>query len=595
MPLRTTLALLLLIAAPLALLGWVGMIAVRDQRVAAERQVRALAESRLRELASSIDSHMSDLQREIQSKLIDAKELPQDLIELERTNPFVRASFWVSPRGQLLYPGEPIESDSAKQALHNDLLQLSRQRPVGVGNNRIDVDLVELAPVETPVPSKNAKVPSKIQQQISPPVQQASPPTQRAEQSTQRASSFGQLPSPTQQVSQVFALPSMQNYIWVGDRQAWQEWYIEQGLQLVCWDIKGTGFATGVLLERSRWLSEIINMLPDGESGLEDWQRGCTLLKDANGTILYQWGVEASTTKASLASVPLATPLASWRLEYLTTQAIGQPAWTDSLPLIASLVSVGLLLLVIGGYVLSSTARQLRLARQHVSFAGQVSHELRTPLTNIRLYTEMAKLDLERGAAENGARVAERLSVIDAESKRLSRLISGVLEFVQGRSKSRPPRWQSVVPDEIIRQVLVQFAPSFANNQIEVTCELNAGQSVLIDPDILEQILVNLINNVEKYAADGKSLRVASRIEGHTLLVTVADQGPGIATRNRRKVFKPYVRLDDSITAPSGTGLGLTIALAAARRHGGEIRVLDVPKGACFEVRLAIQDPAMEA
>jgi signal transduction histidine kinase len=547
MPLRTTFAMLLLIVAPLALLGWIGMVAVREQRDEADRQVTLLAESRLGELSNVIDMQLADIQRQLQTSLAEISQTPEELQDLERKNAFVRSTLWVSPRGHLLYPQPPVGGEPAKTALYNDLLQLARQRPA----------LPASATVQT------ANVGRMQSQSFTPtPVQSA-----------KSTKSPTLLPEP------------IPNYF---SQSPWQEWYIDQGLQLVLWRTTDDGFAMGILLERSRWMSEIIAALPDARLGSREVQTGTTSLDDANGCAIYQWGLEPEKTLTPLASIPLAPPLASWRLKYIPVEPIGRHTWAESIPLIASLASLGLVLLAVGGYVISSTARQLRLARQHVSFASQVSHELRTPLTNIRLYSEMARLDLERMDPEHLQRVSERLNVIDAESKRLSRLISGVLEFVQGKSKARPPRYQSAIPDSIIQQVLIQFAPSLANAQIQVSTNLAANQSVLFDPDILEQILVNLINNVEKYAANGRVLDIQSSVAGNDLLVTVSDRGPGISVRNRRRVFKPYVRLDDSMTSPSGTGLGLTIAQSAAKRHGGEVVALDVAHGASFRVRLAI-------
>jgi signal transduction histidine kinase len=547
MPLRTTLALLILIVAPLGLLGWVGMVAVREQRDEADRQVRSLAESRLLELSNVLDLQLANLQRRLKARLAEVVQMPEDLQTLERTDAFVRSTLWVSPRGQLLYPQTPGGDDPNTKALYNDLLQLARQRPA--------------LPASVTAQTLNV---SKVQKEAPNPA-----PVQAAQS----------------RKSQAVEPELSYNYSAQPD---WQEWYIDQGLQLVLWRTTEDGFALGILLERSRWMSEIIASLPDVQFDSRELQRGTTILDDANGSAIYQWGLESDKNQTALATIPLSPPLASWRLKYLSAEPIGSHTWAESIPLIASLASLGLLLLSVGGYVITSTARQLRLARQHVSFAGQVSHELRTPLTNIRLYSEMARRDLERMDPEHLKRVSERLNVIDLESKRLSRLISGVLEFVQGKSKPKPPRYQSAVPDDIIQQVLLQFAPSLANAHIEVTTNLAAGQTVLFDPDILEQILVNLINNVEKYAASGRSLKIDSSLIDDELLVTVSDCGPGIAKRHRRRVFKPYVRLDDSITAPSGTGLGLTIAQSAAKRHGGEVVAVNVDRGACFQVRLTL-------
>ena len=89
----------------------------------------------------------------------------------------------------------------------------------------------------------------------------------------------------------------------------------------------------------------------------------------------------------------MSSPLTSWQLEYHSADPLTGSA---SAPLIVSLAGIGVVLLALGAYVLTGVQRQMRTARNRVSFASQVSHELRTPLTNIRLYAELAESDLAR-------------------------------------------------------------------------------------------------------------------------------------------------------------------------------------------------------
>ena len=180
--------------------------------------------------------------------------------------------------------------------------------------------------------------------------------------------------------------------------------------------------------------------------------------------------------------------------------------------------------------------------------------------------------------------------MIDTESRRLGRLVSGVLEMIRDHRKPQGPRIAPTVPDEVIDKALMQFTPSFQNLGLNVERESGAGHVVGLDADLLEMILVNLLSNVEKYASDAKKFELTSRMDGNDLVVRVADQGPGISWRHRRTVFRPFSRLDDSINAPSGTGIGLTIARRLARRHGGDLALVHSDQGACFELRLPTRD-----
>ena len=511
------------------MLGWIGIALIRDEELSAKRQVAAISEGRLLELIRSIDDTMSSRHRHIKQQLDSEAKLPDHLMLVERTDPHVRRTMWVSVRGQLLYPAAPTSNADREFLLHNELLLMARQRPA---------------------------VPISIRKELSERVTPAQTPVAVSDQEASKSES------------------------------RWQESYFDEGLQLVVWSVRPDGSAIGCWLERARWISDIIAILPDIEPSTSD---GATALLDTNGNVVYRWGAMDNPMETPLAEATLKEPLASWRLRhYLPTNRTRSSLWVNYWRWGLAISSAATGLLALGAYVSFATTQQLRLANQRVSFAGQVSHELRTPLTNIRLYAEMAKRDLahEKPAVH---RIAERLEVIDSESKRLSRLISGVLEFIQGRGKAQPLVWRSVVPDEIIRQVLKQSTFSLERSGIAVTCDLNADRHVEIDSDVLEQILINLISNVEKYAASGGTIHVASGMDSQTLTVEVRDSGPGIATRYVNRIFQPFFRLDDSITAPSGTGLGLTIARTAAKRHGGGLELLPSKSGAHFRLWLRIR------
>ena len=247
--------------------------------------------------------------------------------------------------------------------------------------------------------------------------------------------------------------------------------------------------------------------------------------------------------------------------------------------------------------MLTAVRRQIANARSRVSFAGQVSHELRTPLTNIRLYTELAETDLESVASsEAKSSLSRRLEVIDHESRRLQRLVSGVLEMIRPRGKQIGVRCQTTDLCKLVDVIIQQFRPSFEAAELTLKSDCDLEGPVIVDPDVIEMVLVNLLGNVEKYVPKGGVCRVhCSLIDSDlgvptTVKIQVHDNGPGIRMIHRSKVFRPFERLDDSISAPSGTGIGLTIARRAARRHGGDLVLLPESDlgGAAFEMTIPI-------
>ena len=118
--------------------------------------------------------------------------------------------------------------------------------------------------------------------------------------------------------------------------------------------------------------------------------------------------------------------------------------------------------------------------------------------------------------------------------------------------------------------------------------ELNAPEVVRFDPDAVVQILGNLLSNVEKYAAEGRWVRIATEVESGWVRLIVEDRGKGIPASQREKVFEAFERVRSDLTeGVSGTGIGLTISRELAVLHGGSL-VLDgsYKKGARFIVNL---------
>jgi signal transduction histidine kinase len=140
--------------------------------------------------------------------------------------------------------------------------------------------------------------------------------------------------------------------------------------------------------------------------------------------------------------------------------------------------------------------------------------------------------------------------------------------------------------DDTIQAVIQQFQPALASQGVVTKFTAGAGAIVHFDPDAAEQILVNLLSNVEKYAAHGKRLDIVSRQDDERTAILVSDAGPGIPYAERDRIFQPFYRLSNRLEGPAGTGIGLSIARGLARLHGGELRLVDSDRGAAFEVEL---------
>ena len=139
----------------------------------------------------------------------------------------------------------------------------------------------------------------------------------------------------------------------------------------------------------------------------------------------------------------------------------------------------------------------------------------------------------------------------------------------------------------MITRCVAAFQPALDAKGITVQLDAHAGSQVMLDPEALEQILNNLVSNVEKYAAAGGAIHISSRQDQDISTVEVRDFGPGIAPQDHNRIFEAFYRVSSRLTdGVSGTGIGLGIARELAHLHGGDLMVLDVAQGACFQLTL---------
>jgi two-component system phosphate regulon sensor histidine kinase PhoR len=236
------------------------------------------------------------------------------------------------------------------------------------------------------------------------------------------------------------------------------------------------------------------------------------------------------------------------------------------------LVGIFVAAILAGGSLLLWQARRSEQeATQKTSFVANVSHEFKTPLTTIRLYSEL----LEQGRVRDAAQGNEYLRTIGRETQRLARLVNNALDFSrleQGRKKYA--REQVDLAAELGR-LLATHAPRVSEAGLVLHSDLPASPvHVTTDRDAIEQIVLNLIDNACKYAAEGGEVTVALRARrGGGAEVRVGDRGPGVPAEHRERIFEKFHRVDDALTAEkTGAGLGLSIARQLARGLGGELR-----------------------
>jgi len=210
-----------------------------------------------------------------------------------------------------------------------------------------------------------------------------------------------------------------------------------------------------------------------------------------------------------------------------------------------------------------------REAALKTSFVSNVSHEMKTPLTTIRMYAEM----LADERVVDPAKRSRYFATIGRETARLTRLVNNVLDFGRleaGRKEYKP---ETVALGPWLARLVEVHAPRAAEAGVRVVATTPAsGAAVRCDPDSLDQMALNLIDNAVKYAAAGGLVELHADAVGAGWALVVADRGPGVPAAHRERIFERFHRVDESLTAKvQGAGLGLTIARRLARDQGGDL------------------------
>lgn len=230
------------------------------------------------------------------------------------------------------------------------------------------------------------------------------------------------------------------------------------------------------------------------------------------------------------------------------------------------------------------TAEQMR-----IDFVANVSHELRTPLTAIKGYAETMYGDVEKDPHKfEGTSAKDYLSVITRNTTRLMNLMEDLLDLSSIESATLLQR-DTLSTEEVTLRVLKQVQPKCDKKRQRIEVEYDA-KMVLADPNRLEQVLINLLDNAHKFAPEGGVLKVKwdpDRKGGKDVFLKVSDNGPGIAVDHQRRLFERFYRIDKARSREQGgTGLGLAIVKHIMQRHEGAVWVDSVlGQGAMFICR----------
>lgn len=237
-----------------------------------------------------------------------------------------------------------------------------------------------------------------------------------------------------------------------------------------------------------------------------------------------------------------------------------------------------------------STRRSQELARQQLEFVAGVSHELRTPLAVIRSAAE----NLADGIVKDDGRVREYGELLRAEGRRLSEMVEQILELAGIQSGRLEFARRSVALQPIVEEVLAASQSLIEAAGIRVEVDWPTGlPSVAGDDAALRRVFQNLIGNAIKYGGSGGWIGVRARRAGPHVAISVCDKGIGIAATEQARIFEPFYRAPDVVSARiQGAGLGLSLVRRIVDGHGGRVSVKSAPgTGSEFVVTLPVAGP----
>ncbi|HTS15180.1 MAG TPA: ATP-binding protein [Candidatus Sulfotelmatobacter sp.] len=232
-----------------------------------------------------------------------------------------------------------------------------------------------------------------------------------------------------------------------------------------------------------------------------------------------------------------------------------------------------------------------RLERIRTEFVDNLSHELRTPLTSVRLLTETLARDLDDLVVPD--RVRDRVARIDVETGHLVQMVSELLELSRIEAGGQQLYLDVVDMADVVRSSCERLQLFAERQGVRLEVRAPAGLPLVRgDVERLGQVLLNLIHNALKFSPAGTTVTAGARATPGEVEVSVADQGPGIATQDQARIFERFYKVDRArVRGMGGTGLGLAIARHIVEDHGGRL-ALDSEEGRGATFRFSLPEAA---
>lgn len=256
-------------------------------------------------------------------------------------------------------------------------------------------------------------------------------------------------------------------------------------------------------------------------------------------------------------------------------------------------ISFGILLLLGAsvGFIVLSSRRAQRLAKQQMEFVAGVSHELRTPLAVICSAAE----NLADGVIDHRDQIKRYGGLIRDEGRRLTGMVEQVLEFAGAQSGRMSYELRPTELSQVIEDAITACHLQLAEGGFEIESKIAANLPLLnADGAALGRAIQNLLCNAMKFSGAsrwvGLSVDTATAADGEEVRIGVSDRGLGIASSEMERIFEPFYRGQEVMAAQiHGNGLGLSLVKHIAAAHGGRVSVESkVGQGSVFTLHLPV-------
>jgi signal transduction histidine kinase len=209
--------------------------------------------------------------------------------------------------------------------------------------------------------------------------------------------------------------------------------------------------------------------------------------------------------------------------------------------------------------------------------ASALAHEVNNPLTGVLGYAELLLSELPADGAGR-----EELETIRDEAIRARKIVRSLVEF----ARPRPPEQAPADLNEVTRTTVDLVRYHVERGGVTIGESYGQVPVMTVDGAALGQLVLNLLNNAVQAMPDGGTLRIATRVDEDSAVISIADDGGGMDERTLARIFEPFFTTRN---LDAGHGLGLPVAMGIAEAHGGTIDIASRPgQGTIAEVRLPL-------